>query len=97
MHEIQPSMREQKQATQSALVAELMAAPEYINPAISLAVEVMRMELLGNNDDVDRAIRYGAVERAIVEGEKEGRAVMNAAASCGHTPPVASKTVPVGF
>ena len=83
-------------ATQQVLEV-LQAAPEFVNPAISLAAEVMQLEAKGHKDDVDRLLRSLEVERAIVAGESEGVAVQKSLASCGHSPPSPSKTVPVGF
>lgn len=76
---------------------DLLRAPEYVNPAIALAVELLEAETQGDRDKVESAIRYGRVEHAIVDGEREGIAVMKALAACGHAPPVASNAVPEGF
>jgi len=75
----------------------LLAAPEYVNPAIALAAEFQAAETRGDLDFIESAIRTGAVEKAIAAGEEEGRAVLRSLASCGHAPPVASKQVPIGF
>lgn len=75
----------------------LLATPEYVNPAIALATELMQAEACGDTDMMERAIRSGAVERAVSEGQREGQAVAKALASCGQAPPIASKKVPVGF
>ena len=83
-------------ALQQVLQA-LAEAPEFVNPAIELAAEVQQLELRGYREDLEKLLRGPQVEAAIVAGEKEGRAVMHALAMCGHAPPVASKTVPVGF
>ena len=79
------------------IISSLLATPEYINPAIELAVEVQELETSGHREDVDKLLRSPAVEKAIVAGEREGRAVLRSLAACGHAPPVASKKVPVGF
>lgn len=75
----------------------LVAAPEYINPAIERAAEVMQLEAKGYYEDAARLLRSVEVERAIDSGEREAAAVQRALAACGHTPPVPSKTVPLGF
>lgn len=79
------------------VIASLMAAPEHVNPAIALAAEVMQLEAKGYREDVEKLLRSSAVEQAIIAGEKEGTAVVKSLAACGHAPPIASKTVPVGF
>jgi len=79
------------------VVDALLAAPEYTNPAIALASKLMEAETRGDKETIDRISRSVAIENAIIDGEREGNAVVNALASCGHAPPVASKTVPVGF
>jgi hypothetical protein len=76
---------------------QLLAAPEYVNPAIALAAELMQAELRDDQDTLERAIRSGQVERAISDGDREGNAVARALGACGQSPPIASKTVPVGF
>jgi hypothetical protein len=75
----------------------LLAAPEYVNPAIALATEFMEAETRGDQDVIERAIRAGTVERAITDGQREGNAVGKALGSVGQAPPIASKKVPVGF
>lgn len=75
----------------------LTEAPESVNPAITLAAEVMELETRGHREDIEKLLRSVVVERAIIAGEREGRAVLSSLAACGHAPPVASKTVPVGF
>jgi hypothetical protein len=82
---------------QNEVIESLKAAPAYVNPAIELAVEVQQLELRGYREDLEKLLRGPHVETAIVAGEKEGRAVMHALAMCAQAPPVASKTVPVGF
>lgn len=82
---------------QAQVIEQLLLAPEYINPAITLAAEVMQLEARGHREDADKLLRSIAVEKAIVEGEREGTAVMKSLASCGHAPPCASKNVPLGF
>ncbi len=75
----------------------LINAPEYANPAIKLAAQVVRAEADGDEEFFDRAARSGVVERAIEEGEREGREAMTLLASFGHCIPQSSKKVPVGF
>ncbi len=75
----------------------LVNAPEHINPAIALAVELQRAETAGDKAAIDQAIRSGAVEKAVIAGEREGNAVVGALAACGRAAPIASQTVPVGF
>lgn len=82
---------------QREVLDSLMAAPEYVNPAIALAIECMEEETRGDQEAIMRLVRSGAMERAVEEGEREGLAVTKSLASCGHAPPIASKTVPVGF
>ena len=79
------------------VVESLASAPEYVNEAIALAVELQQAELRGDRSAVDQAVRSGAIEKAIVAGEREGGEVLKALAACGHSVPVASKVVPVGF
>jgi hypothetical protein len=83
-------------ATDEVLRA-LETAPEYVNPAIALAVEFQVAETRGDLELIESAIRSGAAEKAIAAGEAEGRAVMKSMASCGHAPPIASQVVPTGF
>ena len=75
------------------VLAVLMNAPEYINPAIALAAEVMRTEARGETV----VLNGSRIERAVAAGEREGRAVVKALSSCGHSFPLASKKVPTGF
>ena len=75
----------------------LAAAPEYINPAITRAAEVMQLEAKGYHEDVAKLLRSVDVERAIEAGEREAAAVQRSLSACGHAPPIPSKTVPVGF
>lgn len=75
----------------------LIDVPEYVNPAIELAAEVMQLEAKGHQADVEKLLRSDRVERAIIAGEREGRAVMQSLQACGHAVPMPSKTVPVGF
>ena len=82
---------------QKEVLETLAAAPEYVNPAIELAAEVMQMETRGHREDIEKLLRSPRVEAAIVAGEKEGRAVMHAFARCQQAPPVASQVVPIGF
>lgn len=82
---------------QKEILEALSASPEYINPAITLAAEVMQLESKGHKEDVEKLLRSADVERAIVAGEREGVAVQQSLAACGHAPPIASRKVPVGF
>lgn len=75
----------------------LAEAPEYVNPTIALAAEAQRAELSGDATFLDRALRSGAVERAIEEGQREAEAVTRALQTLGLATPAASKAVPVGF
>lgn len=84
-------------SVQQEVLQSLIDSPEYVNPAIALALECQANETRGDQEAIERAIRSGAMERAIDEGEREGLAVMRSLASCGHSPPVASKKVPIGF
>ena len=81
----------------SPFVEALISAPEYINPAIELAAQVWQAEANGDRDFLERAIRSGQVERAVSEGQREGKEVLRALAELGHVTPASSKTVPVGF
>lgn len=78
-------------------IRALHDAPEYINPAIKLAAEAMRAESDGDADFLDRALRSGALERAIADGSREGKDCLNALRSLGHASPMASTEVPLGF
>jgi hypothetical protein len=78
-------------------IGALLAAPEYVNPAIKLAAEAMRAESDGDADFIDRALRSGALERAIADGSREGRDCLKALRALGHASPVASNEVPAGF
>jgi hypothetical protein len=82
---------------QGDIVRALLAAPEYVNPTIALAKAAQRAELSGDADFLARAVRSGAVERCISEGQREGEAVQRALGMLGRANPAASKTVPVGF
>lgn len=82
---------------QREVLESLLKAPEYVNPAIALAIECMAEETRGDQDAIMRVVRSGAMDRAVEEGEREGLAVVKSLASCGHAPPSASTTVPVGF
>jgi hypothetical protein len=75
------------------VLAVLLAAPEYVNPAIALAAQVMRTEARGETVVLDGS----RIERAVAIGEREGRAVTKALKSCGHSFPIASRKVPTGF
>lgn len=79
------------------VIEALMNAPEYVNPAMALAAELQQAETRGDKEALDQAHKSGAIERAIVEGERESREVVAALSACGHSIPQASKTVPVGF
>jgi len=79
------------------VIDALLAAPEHVNPAIELAVQMQQAEARNDTAAVDELIRSGQVAHAILDGEREGRAVLEALAACGHTVPAASKEVPVGF
>lgn len=79
------------------VVEILMKAPEFVNPAIRLAAEVMQLEAKGHRDDAEKLLRSVEVEKAIIAGERETYAVMASLAACGHSVPVASKKVPTGF
>ncbi|MGH9759845.1 MAG: hypothetical protein ACREDR_15945 [Blastocatellia bacterium] len=81
----------------SHFIQKLAEAPEYKNPAISLANEVQRADLEGDPDFFERAARSGQVERAIVEGDREGNAVSKGLFILGHALPQAALKVPVGF
>ena len=79
------------------VIESLLAAPEYVNPAIALARELMEAETRGDKDQVKDLSRSLRIEHALIDGEAEGFRVIAALKSCGHAPPVASKTVPMGF
>ncbi len=79
------------------VIDALLAAPESVNPAIELAVQMQQAETRGDTAAVDELIRSGKVAHAILDGEQEGRAVLEALAACGHAVPTASREVPVGF
>lgn len=82
---------------QERIIAELEAAPEYVNPAIALAVELMEAETAGDKGAFKEALRSGRLERAIAEGEREGRFVRKVLKGCSQALPSASTTVPEGF
>jgi len=81
----------------AAFIESLIAAPNYINPAIDIASQSMAAESQGDLEFLERAVRTGAVERAIAEGAREGKACAIALGSLGRAIPQTSKTVPVGF
>jgi hypothetical protein len=81
----------------SDFIDSLVAAKEYVNPAIELAAQVWQAEAQGDSDFLPRAIRSGQVERAIAEGAREGREVVRVLKELGHVTPCSSKNVPVGF
>lgn len=78
-------------------LAALEAAPDYINPAIDLAVRVLAAESQGDTELFIRAHRSGEVERAVAEGQREGRGVWQMLRALGFIVPTSSKRVPVGF
>jgi hypothetical protein len=82
---------------QQEIVEALVAAPEYVNPAIALAAAAQRAELSGDADFLARAVKSGVVERCVAEGQREGEEVARALGMLGRANPAASKTVPVGF
>ncbi|HEX8773734.1 MAG TPA: hypothetical protein VF735_08985 [Pyrinomonadaceae bacterium] len=82
---------------QEELVAVLERAPKHVNPAIRLAAEAMRAEAMGDTGFMDGALRRGEVERALIEGEREGRAVSKTLVALIHAAPSPSNKVPVGF
>lgn len=79
------------------LITALSAAPAYVNPAIALARELMEAETRGDTETIERLSRSVTIEHAMLDGEGEGSRVLRALRNCGHAPPVASKTVPLGF
>jgi hypothetical protein len=79
------------------VIDALRAAPEFVNPAIALAVRLQQAEALGEAATVEQSIKSGEAERAIEAGELEGRAVQRTLMNCGHSYPQPSKEVPVGF
>lgn len=79
------------------IVEALLSAPEYVNPAIALAVAAQRAELSRDVEFLTRMMKSGAVERRIAEGQREGEFVARALGILGRANPAASKTVPVGF
>lgn len=84
-------------SAQREVLESLLAAPEYVNPAIALAIECQASETSGDQDAIMRVIRSGVMERAAADGEREGLAVIKSLLSCSEAPPVASKKVPAGF
>lgn len=82
---------------QEEIIARLMAAPEYINPTIALALRAQRAELSGDSEFLPRAAKSGVVDRCISEGQREGEAVARALQGLGRANPAASVAVPVGF
>lgn len=79
------------------VIEALIEAPAYLNPAIALAAETLRAESEGDLEFFDRAYRSGAVERAISEGQREGRDTLHTLKHFGHIVPNTSLTVPTGF
>ena len=77
--------------------AALFDAREYVNPAIALAAQVERAEQDGDTEFFQRVVQSGELERAVMEGAREGKSVWQALAALGHATPCSSKTVPVGF
>jgi hypothetical protein len=86
-----------KGAAPNGFIERLAAAAEYVNPAIKLAAEAYRAEAEGDAEFLDRAIRTGEVEVAVLEGTREGSRVVRGLISLGHAVPRSSKDVPVGF
>jgi hypothetical protein len=82
---------------QREVLARLGAAPEHLNPAIMLALDVMRAEASGDAKFLEQAIRSGELERAVEMGERGGMAVQKALAACAHGIAVPSNKVPAGF
>jgi hypothetical protein len=81
----------------SHFINALIEAPEYVNPAIALATQVIQAESTGDQEFFERAARSGLVEKAVSEGQREGKAVFQCLAALGHVVPQYSKEVPVGF
>jgi hypothetical protein len=81
----------------AAFIEKLVGAPEYVNPAIKLAAESIVAESQGDVEFLERAVRNGQVESAIVEGAKEGGQVAIALGAFGKAIPQASIKVPEGF
>ena len=82
---------------QREVLAVLEEAPEHVNPAIKLSVELMAAEISGDKEAFTRALRSGELVRAVEEGEREGRAVERILRACYAVGPVPSEEVPVGF
>jgi hypothetical protein len=79
------------------VIETLLAAPDYVNPAIEMAAACQSAETRGDKEFFDQMARHGEIERAIVEGERQAKAVHRALAVLGHSKPASSKTVPLGF
>lgn len=60
-------------------------------------MQIQQAETRGETAVVDELVRSGKVAHIILDGEREGRAVLEALAACGHSVPAASREVPVGF
>jgi hypothetical protein len=86
-----------RQQQPSDFITALQGAPEYVNPAIALAAEAYQAEARGDVDFIDRAVMSGELERAVMEGEREGQRVVELLKAMGLVVPCSSKTVPVGF
>lgn len=79
------------------IIESLIAAPDYVNPAIELASACQQAEAAGDTEFFDRAARRGEVERAMAAGEREARAVHRTLGALGHAKPASAKQVPRGF
>jgi hypothetical protein len=75
----------------------LVSAPAYVNPAIALAAQMERAERDGDTQFVEQIVKSSRLERAVLEGLDEGKAVRSALATLCRAKPEYSEAVPMGF
>jgi hypothetical protein len=83
---------------QARIANALINAPDYRNPAVALASEVMSAEAAGDGGALFASlVRRGDIERAVSELNREGQAVSDALLKLVRAPAACSEFVPVGF
>lgn len=79
------------------LVAALTNAPEYINPALSLAWGLKKQEVAGSLDLDTLLTMQPAIEEALTQGQAEVRLVEKALARLQAAQPQAASQIIAGF
>ena len=83
--------------THGAVVAALVAAPEEINPAVSLACELQTRMASGELTLAELTLKRAEMQEAQAAGEAEEAFVERARARLTNAPAQASCFVPIGF